>query len=245
MSLAAQLDDAGYARLPAAWDATACLSAVDALERIGAAGGDGVLRTRRGVYGLRHVERLWPELAAELRASPLAATLRALLGDDALLVRAILFDKPPGQGWGVDWHRDQSIAVRAHTPAPPGYQRPTVKHGVPHLDAPSPLLDRMLIARVHLDPASTANGALQVLPGSHREADLSDAAIADRVAAGAADTIVAAVGEALLMRPRLYHASSPPPTPTTAHRRVLHLECAPAAALPPPLTWACRVPLRD
>jgi ectoine hydroxylase-related dioxygenase (phytanoyl-CoA dioxygenase family) len=145
----------------------------------------------------------------------------------------------------VDWHRDQSIAVAAHDAPPPGYARPTVKHGVPHLDAPATLLDRMLIARVHLDPADAANGALRVLPGSHRGADWSDATIAERVAAGAAQTVAAGVGDVLIMRPRLYHASGSSAPGDSRHRRVLHLVCAPADALPDSLRWACRLPAAD
>jgi len=45
-------------------------------------------------------------------------------------------------------------------------------------------------------------------------------------------------GGAVVMRPRLLHASSP--VKTASHRRVIHLEFA-AGPLPPPLEWYQRV----
>jgi hypothetical protein len=43
-------------------------------------------------------------------------------------------------------------------------------------------------------------------------------------------------GDALIMRPLLLHGSSPARKP--GHRRVIHLEFAPADLLPPELRWA-------
>jgi ectoine hydroxylase-related dioxygenase (phytanoyl-CoA dioxygenase family) len=43
-------------------------------------------------------------------------------------------------------------------------------------------------------------------------------------------------GDALIMRPLLLHASSP--ARKAHHRRVIHLEFAPADLLPPGLHWA-------
>jgi ectoine hydroxylase-related dioxygenase (phytanoyl-CoA dioxygenase family) len=43
-------------------------------------------------------------------------------------------------------------------------------------------------------------------------------------------------GDALVMRPLLLHASSPARKPD--HRRVIHLEFAPANLLPAGLSWA-------
>ncbi|MEN0021537.1 MAG: phytanoyl-CoA dioxygenase, partial [Planctomycetota bacterium] len=48
-------------------------------------------------------------------------------------------------------------------------------------------------------------------------------------------TCTAQVGDVLLMRPLLWHASSSSSEPT--HRRVVHLEFAPADVLHSQLTW--------
>lgn len=49
-------------------------------------------------------------------------------------------------------------------------------------------------------------------------------------------TVTAAPGDALFMRPLILHASAPAMSP--GHRRVLHLEFAPAGLLPANLDWA-------
>jgi ectoine hydroxylase-related dioxygenase (phytanoyl-CoA dioxygenase family) len=92
----------------------------------------------------------------------------------------------------------------------------------------------MLAVRVHLDDCGPENGALRVLPGSHREGRLSDADV-DRWRAEVPELLCAArAGDALLMRPLLLHASSAAVSP--AHRRVLHFEFG-AGNLPAGLEW--------
>jgi hypothetical protein len=41
------------------------------------------------------------------------------------------------------------------------------KVGVPHVEAPEWLLEKMLTMRLHLDDMTEENGPLKVLPGSH------------------------------------------------------------------------------
>jgi hypothetical protein len=45
------------------------------------------------------------------------------------------------------------------------------------MQPPAGILEQMLTVRVHLDDCNPANGPLRVLPGSHQEGRLSDAAI--------------------------------------------------------------------
>ncbi len=81
-----------------------------------------------------------------------------------------------------------------------------------------------------------SNGALRVIPGSHRVGRLAPSDIAEwwrERAPGV--TCVVPRGDILIMRPLLLHASSPAVRP--AHRRVIHLEFA-ARPLPGGLEWA-------
>ncbi len=94
-------------------------------------------------------------------------------------------------------------------------------------EAPAGVLDRMLTVRVHLDAMTDANGPLRVVPGSHR---------AD-VPTDAAGDVRCDAGDAVLMRPRLLHASAHCPPGHTGHRRVVHLELADGRELPDGYEW--------
>ena len=82
----------------------------------------------------------------------------------------------------------------------------------------------MLTLRIHLDPCGEENGPLRVIPGSHRAGKLDPEAIAGCAELGSEVPCPADVGDVLMMRPLLLHASSPAVVP--GHRRVVHLEFA-------------------
>lgn len=188
----------------------------------------------REAHGLRNLLGRVPELCACLAESP----LRDLIPPGYAIVRSILFDKNPAANWNVAWHQDQTVALRERHEIE-GFGPWTMKDAVPHAQAPEPLLERMLTIRLHLDETGRDNGALRVLAGSHRHGRLPDAdSESFRKVAEACEEILceAAPGDVLLMRPLLFHASSKAVAP--AHRRVIHLECAPPEALPAPLEWA-------
>jgi hypothetical protein len=176
-----------------------------------------------------------------LRRSPLIFTwahsslILSLLPPGFIPVRSILFDKVPGANWKVAWHQDLTIAVSERQELP-GYGPWSVKEGVVHVQPPVSLLDCMVTLRLHLDDTPAANGALRVIPGSHRQGRHDSAAIA-RVRRQTPEHICEArAGDLLLMKPLLLHASSPSAAP--GHRRVIHIEYAVPDVLPAPLSWA-------
>lgn len=173
--------------------------------------------------------------ARELAASDAVAGLaRAVLGAEAHVVRAILFDKTPEANWKVPWHQDVTIAVSAQANVP-GYGPWSVKDGVVHVRPPSTVLERILVVRVHLDDCGPENGPVRVLPRSHTQGLLSDGEIAAFKQQHESVECVARRGEMLAFFPLLLHASSPATVPT--HRRVAHFEFA-NVELPRPLMWA-------
>ena len=157
----------------------------------------------------------------------------ALLEREAFVVRALFFDKNAEANWKVAWHQDLTICVRERMDAA-GFGPWSMKEGVPHVQPPVEILERMVTLRLHLDDCDQSNGALRVLPGSHLGGKLSAAAI-ENWRRGTPERVCAtARGEVLAMRPLLLHASSATSEPR--HRRVLHLDFA-GEELPGGLRW--------
>lgn len=148
-------------------------------------------------------------------------------------VRAIFFDKSPASNWLVPWHQDVTIAV-ARQMEVPGFGPWSRKDGIPHVQPPVALLEGMLAVRLHLDDCDATNGALRVLPGTHRCGRLGPAQIAATRSAGAEVVCEASAGDVLLMRPLLLHASGK--SQTHRRQRVLHIEYC-SAELPGGLAW--------
>ena len=172
-------------------------------------------------------------VAALAIAGPIKALADAALGADAFPVRGLLFDKAPAANWKVPWHQDTAIAVaeRVETVGLIGW---SVKDGVTHVHPPVAILEHMVALRIHLDDCGPDNGPLRVLPGSHRDGKLDDAAIDHWRQTTAEVSCCAASGDVLLMRTLLLHASSPAKSPS--RRRVIHLEYA-CDTLPAGLKW--------
>ncbi|HZR35878.1 MAG TPA: phytanoyl-CoA dioxygenase family protein [Nevskia sp.] len=226
--MAAGLEENGYAVVEGALDAGERAALCKALADLSAnprSGGQRNLLVR-------------PEVAALCRHPGVAPLVRALLGPSAFACKATLFDKTPAANWKVAWHQDLSIPVRGEC-RPPGWKGWSVKAGVLHAQPPAEVLERMLAVRVHLDDSNAANGALRLIPRSHRNGRLDDAGI-EHWKAGPVLRCDVKAGGLLLMRPLTLHASSAGAAPL--HRRVVHLEFA-AGNLPEGLDWAARVAL--
>ena len=190
------------------------------------------------VTGARNLLQMWPEVVDLAQRPGLLRVLVRLLGPTGGVVRGLFFDKPPGAGWALPWHKDYNIAVRKHGPLG-RFTKPTTKAGVPHVEAPADLLRQMVTVRIHLDDMTDENGPLRVIPGSHESA-------LPRDDPGRPPVVVrCGAGDVLLMRPLLTHASSHPGPATTCHRRIVHLECAPAPDLPDGYEWHDFVPFRE
>jgi hypothetical protein len=224
----------GYAELAGVFDAAAVDAMTDELGAalVSAAAGESAIRSESGVvYAARNVLALWPRAADVWQVSPLLDALTVVLGSGLGLVRALFFDKPPGQTWALPWHKDVTIAVRDNRLPTARFEKPTRKAGVPHVEAPLEVLQGMLTARIHFDAVTDENGPLKVIPGSHHSGTtLAPPNVAPTV-------LHAARGDVLLMRPLLAHCSGKSTADTGRHRRVLHLEFASSPNLPDGYAW--------
>ena len=223
-----QLARLGYALLPQVFEAREVGSLVTLMSTVLQSSNPAVLRSRGRTYGSRDLATLVPEVRAIAKQHMLRELIAQTLGEDAALVRALYFDKPPDRSWSLPWHKDRTISVKDNRIPSSHFSKPTVKAGIPHVEAHEALLATMLTLRVHLDPMTADNGPLSVMPGSH---------LVDAPASAAPLELHAAAGDVLAMRPLLSHSSSLPKPGTTQHRRVIHLELAPIEHLPDGYAW--------
>lgn len=174
-----------------------------------------------------------PAVGALATSQKLLELVRRHTGGAPRPVRAIWFNKSPETNWLVAWHQDLAIAVRERIEAP-GFEAWSMKEGVPHVQPPATVLERMLTVRIHLDDADERNGALRVIAGSHQFGRLGVDQVAKLREERSETLCTAAAGDALLMRPLLLHASGR--STNDRPRRVLHLEYA-GQSLPGGLKW--------
>lgn len=192
-----------------------------------------LLQRRGGVFAVRNLLSVVPEIAALADSALLRGLVAPILGDKFLAVRGILFDKIPEANWKVPWHQDLTIAVQEQIETQ-GYGPWTMKAGVLHVQPPAAILEKMISVRLHLDPCDETNGALRVAPGSHKAGRIAEEEIPSLRTRLGERVCAVDRGGALVMRPLLLHASSPSHSP--AHRRVVHLDFA-AAELPNGMRW--------
>jgi ectoine hydroxylase-related dioxygenase (phytanoyl-CoA dioxygenase family) len=192
--------------------------------------------SKNKIGGLRNLLRISPQVLQLSRSDEFLSIVEQFSGSTAFPVRAIFFDKNPEANWMVPWHQDLAIAMveRIETPGFTGW---SIKDGTLHVHPPREILESMVTVRLHLDDCDASNGALKILPGSHRNGKLGAAEISKWSDDYKSVVCELSKGGVLLMRPLLLHASSPAENPK--HRRVLHIEYA-TQELPNGLKWLNR-----
>jgi ectoine hydroxylase-related dioxygenase (phytanoyl-CoA dioxygenase family) len=213
----AQFEPDGFAMVPAVFDVLMLRHLNFGLDLSATEGA----AKRKG--GIRDVVDRSLQLAELAEHVEILRFMSQVLGDEAFLVRATLFDKTPDANWKVPWHQDVTIAVKERRDTP-GYGPWSVKLGIPHVQPPSQVLEQMLTIRVHLDPCPPTNGALRVMPGSHRLGRINQDEAPSHIDERLVVCCDANAGDLLAMRPLLLHSSSASLEP--AHRRILHFDYA-------------------
>jgi len=225
-----ELTARGYAIARRVIDSFLIIRLIEVLE-----GGEHHRSERDGeIYGIRDLLAL-NEIRQLSQSAAVMSLVHAVIGPEARAVRGIFFDKTPAANWPVQWHQDLSIAV-AEKIEMEGWTGWSVKNGIPHVQPPAAILERMVSVRLHLDDCGPDNGPLKLRPGTHSLGRLTRERINELATEVTEEICCLKAGDALVMRPLLLHASSPSRKPD--HRRVIHLEYAPSDLLPPGMTWA-------
>jgi ectoine hydroxylase-related dioxygenase (phytanoyl-CoA dioxygenase family) len=231
MSLAEEIRVDGFAIVPSLLRPVEVLSLISLLERLY---DPETVRTRRGVYAIRNLLEIAPEIRQLADSGRIRSLVEPVLGDRAFPVRGLLFDKTPKANWKVPWHQDLSIPVTQRIDAP-GFAAWSKKAGVIYVQPSPDIYEHMLTVRLHLDDCPASNGPLRVIPASHTAGRLTFEQLRLRSRSAKFVSCEVNAGGVLVMKPLLLHASSPSSSP--AHRRVIHLEFA-SCDLPAGLRWA-------
>ena len=222
-TLATSIAEVGFAIVPNVFSPDELRNVLSAVERVNNPG--------RG--GIRNLLDRVSEVRTLTGSSAIRRIVEPILGEHRFAARGILFDKTPEANWKVPWHQDLTIAVQGRIEAA-GFGPWTVKEGVHHVQPPIEVLESMLAVRIHLDDSNEQNGALKVIPGSHRMGRLNAEQIHSVPHTTCSTLCPVSRGGVLLMRPLLLHASSAAQSPE--HRRVIHVEFA-STPLPFGLRW--------
>ena len=228
-ALATQFAGAGFAVLPGLFTPAEVAALLRAVESAPVSGPN--FRRSQEVFAVRDLLGEVPGLWPLLDTPGLRQLLAGLFPAGCQLAKAIYFDKPAGSNWLVAWHQDLMINVDCRASLP-GFGPWTSKAEGVSVQPPVAVLENIVTIRIHLDDCDATNGALKVVPGSHRHGVLPAAVIASHTP----DATICAVpaGGAMLMKPLLLHASSRSTSPRP--RRVMHLEFG-SVELPAGLAW--------
>ncbi len=192
---------------------------IERLSSLIEAAADVVRRRSGSAYAARNLFRDVPELREVLAKCGVDRLASEALGQAAFTVDAIYFDKHAEANWGVPGHQDVLMPI-VSIGEPGARRRGRVRDGVTYLEASDETLASLVALRLHLDDCDPANGALCVVPGSHRSGRLREAEIA-AIPLEQYVACPASRGDVLLMKPLIVHRSAPAQRP--ARRRVLHV----------------------
>lgn len=189
-------------------------------------------RKSKDLFAIRQFLKEIPELKNLLFNAKLKEVLRALLGNDSFVVKSIYFDKPEQSNWFVSYHQDLTISVNKKLDIEE-YTNWTIKHNQFSVQPPKEILENISTIRIHLDDTNEKNGALKVIPKSHKNGVVR----ADSIDFQNMNERVCSVkkGGIMIMKPLLFHASNK--TINNERRRVIHIEFS-NITLPEQLSWS-------
>ena len=191
-----------------------------------------LFRKTNDLFAIRQFLKEVPAVQSLVFTDKLKAIIKDLFGDDYFVVKSIYFDKPEQSNWFVAWHQDLTISVDKKMEIA-GFGPWTVKQNQFAVQPPLAILQRNFTIRIHLDDTNHNNGALKVIPGSHRKGVYRPETIDWSKETEAIGEVPA--GGIMIMRPLLLHASNR--TTNQARRRVIHIEFS-NTALPEGLQWS-------
>lgn len=198
--------------------------------------GKSTFRKTDDLFAIRQFLKEVPEVIPTVFNEKLKLIIAQLFDEGYFVVKSIYFDKPGSSNWFVAYHQDLTISVKERHEIP-GFGPWTVKQGQFAVQPPLEFLEQNFTLRIHLDDTNSANGALRVIPCSHKKGIYRP----DKIdwSKEIQQTCDVPKGGIMIMRPLLLHASSR--STNNRQRRVIHIEFA-ASELRAPLEWSELIP---
>ncbi|MFD2888526.1 phytanoyl-CoA dioxygenase family protein [Chitinophaga cymbidii] len=189
-------------------------------------------RKSADLFAIRQFLKEVPAVAPLIFTDRLRQMIKSFFGAGYSVVKSIYFDKPGASNWFVSYHQDLTISVNKMVDME-GFGPWTIKQDQFAVQPPLDILEHNFTVRIHLDNTNEQNGALRVIPQSHRKGIYRPETINW---SKESETVCAVPkGGIMLMRPLLLHASSR--TTNEERRRVIHVEFS-NRDLPEPLKWS-------
>jgi len=199
---------------------------------------EGTIHTKQGsdkvnnLYAIRRFLKEVPAVFSLIFTEKLNNFIKELFGENHFIIKSIYFDKPEGSNWFVSYHQDLTISVSGRADIP-GFGPWSVKKDQYAVKPPLNILEHNFTIRIHLDDTAESNGALRVIPGSHRKGEYRPEHIDWQIEKE--EICKVPKGGVMIMKPLLLHASSRSVNGT--QRRVIHIEFS-NQQLPEPLVWS-------
>jgi ectoine hydroxylase-related dioxygenase (phytanoyl-CoA dioxygenase family) len=189
-------------------------------------------RKTKDLFAIRQFLKEIPAIIPFLLTQKLSVVISQIFGENYQVVKSIYFDKPGESNWFVAYHQDLTISVNQKIDIA-GFGPWSVKQNQYAVQPPLSILENNFTIRIHLDDTDENNGALRVVPGSHKKGVYR----AETIDWTTEKEVVCNVpkGGIMIMRPLLLHASSR--TNNNHKRRVAHIEFS-NQSLPSPLLWS-------
>jgi len=230
-----QLSADGYVIIPDVFTPSECDAILQCIDA--AAQDKTTFRKSADLFAIRQFLKELPETQALILSDKLKSLISGLFGQGYFVSKSIYFDKPARSNWFVAYHQDLTISVDKKIELT-GFGPWSAKQDQYAVQPPLSILEDNFTVRIHLDDTDAANGALKVVPGSHRKGIYRPETIDWDVEAEHICPVPR--GGIMMMRPLLLHASGR--STNDRKRRVAHIEFS-KAALPGNLRWSEHLPM--
>lgn len=189
-------------------------------------------RKNNDVFAIRQVLKEIPKLKELIFNETLKSIINEIGDSNYFIVKSIYFDKPETSNWVVPYHQDLTINL-VEKKETTGFINWTTKNNQVAAQPPLPFLENIFTIRIHLDDTSRDNGAVKVIPHTHKKGII----LMNNVILDKKQEIECEVpkGGIMLMKPLTLHSSSK--TTNNKRRRVIHIEFS-NQKLPNNLQWS-------
>jgi ectoine hydroxylase-related dioxygenase (phytanoyl-CoA dioxygenase family) len=193
---------------------------------------NSTFRKTKDLFAIRQFFKEVPGAVDIIFNTKLNNFLEEIFGRNYFIVKSIYFDKPENSNWFVAYHQDLTISVDKKVDIV-NFGPWTVKQNQFAVQPPLNILEDNFTIRIHLDDTTEKNGALKVIPASHRKGIYRPEMIDWQQESEKICPVKR--GGVMLMRPLLLHASGR--SVNGMRRRVIHVECS-RSKLPNEINWS-------